>query len=208
MLVKKYKSIGPSAEVPDCWPMQVPAACLLSCKCPYQLMAAIQTHRSVHSFVSEQASLFDPTDLTEDLTPAACRKALAAGAYVRAALIALRLGDQQLLAQCIFTTPQSQDPARNKQQLLAWSRATCTKIWGSAAIAGPEHLHPTLSADNPLILPRWTPFPMHIMMQMGSKLQLLANCMFICSPHPGVAICHDASLHAGAYLSRYRSAHV
>jgi len=52
--------------------------------------------------------LFDPTDLTEDLTPAACRKALAAGAYVRAALIALRLGDQQLLAQCIFTTPQSQ----------------------------------------------------------------------------------------------------
>ncbi|KAF5838324.1 WD40 repeat-like protein [Dunaliella salina] len=52
--------------------------------------------------------LFDPTDLTEDLTPAACRKALAAGAYVRAALIALRLGDQQLLAQCIFTTPQAQ----------------------------------------------------------------------------------------------------
>ena len=35
-------------------------------------------------------------------------KALAAGAYVRAALIALRLGDPHLLTQCIFTTPQNQ----------------------------------------------------------------------------------------------------
>jgi periodic tryptophan protein 2 len=49
--------------------------------------------------------VFDPTDLTEDLTPASCRAALRGGSYVRAALIALRLKDSGLLRACVFGTP-------------------------------------------------------------------------------------------------------
>ena len=52
--------------------------------------------------------VFDPTDLTEELTPAACHQALAARAYVRALLIALRLGDVELLKHCVLTTPAAQ----------------------------------------------------------------------------------------------------
>lgn len=52
--------------------------------------------------------LFDPTDLTESITPDACRKALAAGACVRALLIALRLGDAALIRACVFGTPPAQ----------------------------------------------------------------------------------------------------
>eukprot|EP00798_Chlamydomonas_sp_ICE-L_P014256 gene14256-20229_t len=52
--------------------------------------------------------VFDPTDLTEDLTPAACHTTLAAGSYVRALLIALRLGDNDLLRHCILSTPVGQ----------------------------------------------------------------------------------------------------
>lgn len=52
--------------------------------------------------------VFDPTDLAEDLTPAACVAALAGGAYARAALIALRLKDAELLRRVAFTTPVAQ----------------------------------------------------------------------------------------------------
>jgi len=69
------------------------------------------THKHTHTLTRSHilpAQLFDPTDLTEDLTPATCRKALAVRAYVRAALIALRLRDSQLLIQCLYATPQAQ----------------------------------------------------------------------------------------------------
>ncbi len=58
----------------------------------------------------DDAMLFDPTDLTEDLTPAACHRARAGRAYVRAILIALRLGDPALLRHCVLTTPVAQVP--------------------------------------------------------------------------------------------------
>ena len=52
--------------------------------------------------------LFDPTDLTENLTPAAFHAALAAKAYVRALLISLRLNDQSLLRHGLMSVPVSQ----------------------------------------------------------------------------------------------------
>ena len=52
--------------------------------------------------------MFDPTDLTEDLTPASARAALAAGSYVRALLICLRLGDTELTRHCVLSTPAAQ----------------------------------------------------------------------------------------------------
>jgi periodic tryptophan protein 2 len=51
---------------------------------------------------------FDPTDLTENLTPAAFHAALAAKAYVRALLISLRLNDQTLLRHGLMSVPVSQ----------------------------------------------------------------------------------------------------
>lgn len=52
-------------------------------------------------------ALFDPTDLAEDLTPAACHAALAGCAFVRALLIALRLRDTELTMHVVLSTPPS-----------------------------------------------------------------------------------------------------
>nr|ADF43197.1 UTP1m [Chlamydomonas reinhardtii] len=49
--------------------------------------------------------LFDPTDLTEDLTPAAAHAALAGGTPLRALTIALRLGEPELVRHVILATP-------------------------------------------------------------------------------------------------------
>jgi periodic tryptophan protein 2 len=51
---------------------------------------------------------FDPTDLTEALTPQAFHAAVAARAYVRALLIALRLGDPVLLKHGLMSVPPQQ----------------------------------------------------------------------------------------------------
>jgi periodic tryptophan protein 2 len=51
---------------------------------------------------------FDPTDLTEALTPQAFHAALAGRAYVRALLIALRLGDPVLLKHGLMSVPPQQ----------------------------------------------------------------------------------------------------
>lgn len=56
----------------------------------------------------DTALTFDPTDLTENLTPAAFHQAVAAKAHVRALLIALRLGDGQLLRHGIYSVPHAQ----------------------------------------------------------------------------------------------------
>ena len=48
---------------------------------------------------------FDPTDLTEDITPAAVLQSMNSGAYLRALLIAVRLGDQDLIQKVIVCTP-------------------------------------------------------------------------------------------------------
>lgn len=47
---------------------------------------------------------FDPTDLAEDITPAAVMHCLKVGAYLRGVLIAIRLGEQELTQQVLICT--------------------------------------------------------------------------------------------------------
>lgn len=56
----------------------------------------------------DQGLVFDPTDLTEDITPAAAYKALANRAFLRALLIALRLKDPEVVRQVMMAIPPSQ----------------------------------------------------------------------------------------------------
>ena len=56
----------------------------------------------------DQGLVFDPTDLTEDITPAAAFKALSNRAFVRALLIALRLKDPDVVRHVIMSTPPNQ----------------------------------------------------------------------------------------------------
>ena len=56
----------------------------------------------------DQGLVFDPTDLTEDITPAAAYKALGNRAFVRALLIALRLKDPDVVRHVIMSTPPNQ----------------------------------------------------------------------------------------------------
>lgn len=56
----------------------------------------------------DQGLVFDPTDLAEDVTVAATRKALAQGAFLKALLIALRLKDPEVLRHVIMSVPPAQ----------------------------------------------------------------------------------------------------
>ena len=56
----------------------------------------------------DQGLVFDPTDLAEDITPAAAYKALATGACLKALLVALRLKDPEVVRHVIMSTPPSQ----------------------------------------------------------------------------------------------------
>ena len=56
----------------------------------------------------DQGLVFDPTDLTEDITPAAAHKALANRAFLRALLIALRLKDPEVVRHVVMAIPPSQ----------------------------------------------------------------------------------------------------
>lgn len=54
---------------------------------------------------------FDPTDLAEDITPAAVLQSMNVGAYLRALLIAVRLGDGELIQQVLLCTPPTMLPS-------------------------------------------------------------------------------------------------
>lgn len=56
----------------------------------------------------DEAAVFDPTDLGAEVTPAAVHAALAAGAPLRAFLLALRLNQPDLLRHVILSTPPQQ----------------------------------------------------------------------------------------------------
>ena len=56
----------------------------------------------------DQGLVFDPTDLAEDITPGAARKALASGAFLKALLIALRLKEPDVLRHVIMSVPPAQ----------------------------------------------------------------------------------------------------
>jgi hypothetical protein len=113
------------------------------------LCSMLLTQSCLH--IAPALQLFDPTDLTEDVTPAACRAALAAGAHVRAALIALRLGDPSLLRACVFATPPAQIqtvagalPAAFLPQVGCWLTLPSKHVWLShqTFLLPPPHEHP------------------------------------------------------------------
>ncbi|GMH38361.1 hypothetical protein BSKO_06245 [Bryopsis sp. KO-2023] len=61
-------------------------------------------------FSLDDRMIFDPTDLAEDITPAAVDKALGSNSLLKALLIALRLKDQDLIQKCVLATPVSAVP--------------------------------------------------------------------------------------------------
>lgn len=81
---------------------------LPSLLCPAGQSWAAATTEGLLVYSLRKGALFDPTDLTEDLTPAAFHTALANRAYARALLIALRLGDTDLLRKGLMAVPQQQ----------------------------------------------------------------------------------------------------
>lgn len=56
-------------------------------------------------YTLENRLVFDPTDLTEEITPAAVEAALESGSTLTAILIALRLRDDALIEKCLLATP-------------------------------------------------------------------------------------------------------
>jgi periodic tryptophan protein 2 len=63
----------------------------------------------------DEGTLFDPTDLAEDVTPGAVLRALAQGACLRALLCALRLRDQELATHVVLSTPPQQVKNKHKK---------------------------------------------------------------------------------------------
>lgn len=59
----------------------------------------------------DESLTFDPTNLTEDITPAAVLQSINSGAFLRAILIAVRLGDQPLVQQVVLCTPPAMVPS-------------------------------------------------------------------------------------------------
>ncbi|KAK9915110.1 hypothetical protein WJX75_004822 [Coccomyxa subellipsoidea] len=53
----------------------------------------------------DPGAMFDPTDLADDVTPQAARRAMREGAWLRALLVTLRLKDAELLRLVILGTP-------------------------------------------------------------------------------------------------------
>jgi periodic tryptophan protein 2 len=66
---------------------------------------AAATTEGVLLYSLDEGMVFDPTDLAEDVTPAAVLRALGSGAYLRALLVALRLRDPELTRHVLFATP-------------------------------------------------------------------------------------------------------
>jgi periodic tryptophan protein 2 len=66
---------------------------------------AAATTEGVLLYSLDEGMVFDPTDLAEDVTPAAVLRALGSGAYLRALLVALRLRDPELTRHVLLATP-------------------------------------------------------------------------------------------------------
>ncbi|PSC76313.1 periodic tryptophan 2-like protein [Micractinium conductrix] len=112
----------------------------------------------------DESLVFDPTDLAEDVTPAAALKALGQGAHLKAILMSLRLGDPKLVQHVVLSAPPAQVPLLANQMpaavvpqllaalgelipstphieyLLSWAQALCVRhgaaIQASGAGAG------------------------------------------------------------------------
>jgi periodic tryptophan protein 2 len=69
-------------------------------------MAATTEGLLVYSL--DEETMFDPTDLGEDVTPAAAASALQQGAHARALLLALRLKDLELVRRTLEAVPPAE----------------------------------------------------------------------------------------------------
>jgi periodic tryptophan protein 2 len=69
------------------------------------------TTEGVLVYGADEGAVFDPTDLEEDVTPQAVRRALQARAHLRALLLALRLNDPALVEHCVMCTPPGEVPS-------------------------------------------------------------------------------------------------
>jgi hypothetical protein len=105
----------------------------------------------------DAGAVFDPTDLAEDVTPAGVAAALAAGAPLRGALLALRLRDGGLLRHALLSTRPDQaraaplaPPARERApgpHRIPYPRCSRVKV------VGPSSLRVRGACACPL--PRW-----------------------------------------------------
>lgn len=66
------------------------------------------TTEGVVVFSTDEGAVFDPTDLEVDITPQAVGRALQGGQFLRALLLAMRLGDPALVERCIMSTPPAE----------------------------------------------------------------------------------------------------
>lgn len=70
--------------------------------------SALPPAEGVLMYSLDDALVFDPTDLGQEVTPAAVHAAVARGAWLRAFLLALRLNQPDLLRHVILSTPPQQ----------------------------------------------------------------------------------------------------
>lgn len=87
---------------------------IAQCRCislsPSGREFAVAATEGLLVFSLDDRLVFDPTDLTEDITPAAVETSLVTGAVLKAVLIALRLRDRDLIERCLFSTSASTIP--------------------------------------------------------------------------------------------------
>jgi len=158
-----------AADVPGAKRKRPAARTRAVCLSPTGRCWAAATTEGLLLYELDSGAAFDPTDLTEDLTPAAAHAALAARAYPRALLIAMRLGDGPLLRHALLSTPAASvaavaaalPPAHvpallaavaqllsespHTQFLLQWVRAACVRHGPQLAAGGAGQL-PVLRA--------------------------------------------------------------
>lgn len=130
---------------------------------------AAATTEGVLLYSLDEGMVFDPTDLAEDVTPAAVLRALGSGAYLRALLVALRLGDPGLLRHVLLSTPpasvglvaatlpaavapallaalgEALPSTPHLEHVLGWVKAVCARH-GAAIQAQPGAAAPALRA--------------------------------------------------------------
>ena len=84
----------------------------------------------------DAGAAFDPADLGEDMTPAAARAALRAGATLRAARLALRLGDVPLLQDALLATAPADAVMRGLTRRLFNEKEVTSTLVMDALAAG------------------------------------------------------------------------
>lgn len=75
---------------------------------PAERQWAAATTEGLLLYSLDDALVFDPTDLGQDVTPQAAKAASEKRQHLKAMLLAVRLNDQQLLSSVMLATPPSE----------------------------------------------------------------------------------------------------